>query len=88
MIKPTLAVLAASLVLSGCASTMLSDSRIQENTAFALNEPSVTISNRHDDGLTNTFYMARTSHGSYSCTINGGGILAMGMTNAPQCMKR
>lgn len=88
MIKPSLAVLAASLALSGCASTMLSDARIQEHTAFALNEPSVTISNRHDDGLTNTFYMARTARGSYSCTISGGGVLALGMTNAPQCMRR
>jgi len=88
MNKPTLAIFAASLALSGCASTMLSDARIRENTAMALNEPSVTISNRHDNGLTDTFYMARTARASYNCTINGGGLLAAGITNPPQCVRR
>lgn len=67
---------------------MLSDARIRENTALALNEPSVTISNRRDNGLTDTFYTARTARASYDCTINGGGILAAGLTNPPQCTRR
>lgn len=88
MIKPALAVLATSLALSGCASTLLSDARIRDNTAMALNEPSVAISNRRDDGMTNTYYTARTARASYACTINGGGVLAMGLTNPPQCTRQ
>lgn len=88
MSKAVLAILVASLAVSGCADKLLSDSRIRDNTALALNDPGVTISNRRYDGMTNTYYTARTSRGSYACTINGGSVLAAGMTNPPQCTKQ
>lgn len=90
MIRTTLALLAASLVVTGCADKLLSDNRIRQNTAMALNQPTsaVTISNRRYDGATNTYYTANTPRGVYSCTINGGSILAMGMTNSPQCSRQ
>jgi uncharacterized lipoprotein YajG len=90
MIRPTLAVLAASMILAGCANNLLSDDRIRDNTAMALNLPSsgVTISNRRYDGATNTYYTAITARGSYHCLINGGSVMALGMTNPPQCSRQ
>ena len=77
------------VLLSGCAQQMLSDERIASTTAMALGQPpgSVTIADRQYDGATNTFYTARTRNGAFRCTINGGGLLAAGMTNPPQCSR-
>ena len=90
MIRPSLALLAASLALTGCANTLLSDDRIRENTAMALNQPTsaVTISGRRYDGATNTYYTANTPRGTFACTINGGSVMALGMTNPPQCSRQ
>jgi hypothetical protein len=93
MTRPILtvpAVLLASLTLAGCADKLLSDDRIRDNTALALNMPPATvmISDRRYDGMTNTYYTARTSHGTYACVINGGSVMAMGMTNRPECSRR
>lgn len=84
--KPTLAIIAA-FVLSGCANQLLSDDRIRDDTAMALGQPAaaVTISGRRYDGATNTYYVARTPRGTYNCVINGGSVMAFGMTNPPDC---
>ncbi|MGI4802884.1 MAG: hypothetical protein ACRYG8_54400 [Janthinobacterium lividum] len=84
--KPIL-VLAGVLVLTGCADTMLSDSRIRDSTALALNQPAsaVTISGRRGDGPMNTYYVADTPKGSYRCLIGGGSISQLGITEAPVC---
>ncbi len=84
-----LSIAAASLVLVGCANTMLSDDRIRDTTAMSLGQPSsaVVISDRQYDGLTNTYYTARAGGTSYRCLINGGGLLAGGMTAPPQCSR-
>ena len=86
---PYAAAILALVPLSGCADQMLSDQRIASTTAMALGQTagSVSISDRHYDGATNTFYTARTPNGSFRCTINGGGLLAAGMTNPPQCSR-
>lgn len=75
---------------SACQTTMLSDDRIASNTAGVLGVPisDVTISNRRSDGPTNTYYIAKTRKATYSCVINGGGLLAGGMTNPPVCNKQ
>jgi hypothetical protein len=77
------------ITLSGCASTLLSDARLRGNTAMALGQPeeAVTISNRRDDGITNTYYIAHTPRGTFNCSINGGSILDAGMVNAPRCTR-
>ena len=70
---------------------MLSDDRIASNTAGVLgvSPEDLTISNRRSDGATNTYYVARTRSGrEYACTINGGGLLAMGLVNPPTCSPR
>lgn len=87
MSKPILAALAGSLLLAGCANTILSDERIRSNTALALGQPesAVTIADRHYDGMTNTYYRATTPRGAYQCVINGGTVLSAGIVNAPQC---
>jgi hypothetical protein len=84
------AALGAALTLVGCADKILSDDRIRDNTALALNVPvsALVISDRRYDGMTNTYYTARTSHATYGCVINGGSVMAMGMTNPPQCSRQ
>ena len=88
-------VLLTGLVLFGttaCQTTMLSDDRIASETAGVLGVPAaqISISDRAKDGPTSTSYMARdTKSGTaYHCVINGGGVLAMGMTNSPTCNKK
>jgi hypothetical protein len=87
--KATLACVGLVIALSGCASTMLSNDRLRSNTAGALGQPdsAVIITDRRDDGLTNTYYKAKTPRGVFACTINGGGLLAAGMVNPPQCSR-
>ena len=84
MKKHTLAALAL-LAIPGCADTMVSDSRLQGVLGNALNDPNAVISNRRFDGFTNTYASVKTNHGTYSCTINGGGVAAMGIINPPVC---
>lgn len=82
-----LPLLLAPLVMSGCANSILSDERIQSNTATALGVPesSVAISDRRYDGMTNTYYTATANGRAYACVLNGGTVMSMGMTNPPQC---
>jgi hypothetical protein len=83
--------IAATISLGGCQGTMLSNDRIISNTAGILGVPpsDVTISDRRADGPTNTYYIAHVkSGGEYACVINGGGMLAMGMTNPPSCTRK
>ena len=86
MVK-TAAALVLLLATAGCANQLLSDDRLRDNTAMALGQPpaSVQIADRHYDGMTNTYYVARTPQGSFNCVINGGTVLAMGITNPPSC---
>ena len=84
--KPIL-VIAGVFALTGCADTMLSDSRIRDSTALVLNQPvsAITISDRRADGPMNTYYVASTARGSYRCLIGGGSISQLGITEAPVC---
>jgi hypothetical protein len=79
-----------TLLTAGCASQLLSEDRLLTNTAGALGIPvtDLTISNRSEQ-VPNTYYTAKTKSGvEYACIINGGGILAAGMINPPQCTKK
>src|SRR3954453_3070611 len=80
-------VFAATLALAGCADKLLSDDRLRDTTAMTLGQPAaaVTISDRRYDGATNTYYTAHTPRGTYNCLINGGSVMAFGMTNPPGC---
>jgi hypothetical protein len=84
----SLVFLGLTIALTGCGSSLLlSDNRLRDTTAGTLGQQptSVVITDRRDDGLTNTFYIAQTPRGKYACTINGGTILAAGMVNPPRC---
>ena len=85
--KPVFAVVAGTVLLAGCANTILSDERIRDNTAMALGQPNsaVVIADRRYDGMTNTYYTAQTPHGAYNCVINGGTVLSAGLVNPPDC---
>jgi hypothetical protein len=84
------AVLLASVTLAGCADKILSDNRIRDSTALALNMPatSVTISDRRYDGMMSTYYTASTQRGVYRCRISGGSVNMLGMTDPPDCARR
>jgi hypothetical protein len=86
----SLVILSFAIMASACQTTMLSDDRIASNTAGVLgvSTSDVKITDRRADGPTNTYYTATTKKGSYGCVINGGGLLAGGMTNPPVCNKK
>lgn len=88
--KSAFILIAGTAMLAGCANSILSDERIKSNTALALNQPenAITISDRRYDGMTNTYYTARTPRGTYACAINGGTLLSAGIVNPPQCSPR
>jgi hypothetical protein len=89
-ILTTSAILTASLALAGCADRILSDERIRDSTALALNMPSasITISGRQYDGMMSTYYTASTRRGIYRCRISGGSVNMLGMTDPPDCTRR
>ena len=76
-------------ILTGCADTMMSDTKVRDSVAMSLGQPaaSVRIRDRQYDGMTNTFVTANTPRGTYRCIINGGGVLAMGIINLPSCTR-
>jgi hypothetical protein len=79
------AAIGSTMLLGACQSQLLSDDRIASNTAGVLGVGNVAVSNRRSTA-TNTYYDAVTKDGKhYACTINGGGALALGLTNAPTC---
>lgn len=88
--KLTVVTLGGALLIGGCASQMLSDDRLGENTAGVLGVPAneLTLSERVEK-TPNTYYSATTKDGrKYSCLVNGGGILAAGMVNPPVCVPK
>jgi hypothetical protein len=77
-------------LLVSCTSTMLSNEKIISNTAGVLgvSEDNLTLVNRRSD-TTTTYYGVRMQNGTnYICTMTGGGILAVGLTNPPTCNKK
>ena len=87
--KPTLAILAASLTLAGCTNVLLSDERVRDDTATALHQPisAVIVRDWRYDGLLNTYYEAETPQGTYDCVINGGSVLVLGPAAPPRCSR-
>lgn len=88
-----LSALGTVIFLSGCATQLLSDDRIRNNTAGVIGAPAdtITITDRHEE-LPNTYYTATVRNGKkvamYACSINGGTLLDVGMVTAPTCSKK
>ncbi len=77
----------ALFLFGGCATTILSNDRIVDETAGTLKilPNDITIENRRTE-LINTYYSVKTTDGKeFNCIINGGNILTLGILNAPRC---
>ena len=84
------ALVLAPVALASCSNTMLPDDKIRTETASVLGvaPDQVAISSRNSDGVSDTSYLATANNRTYSCTINGGTVLSLGMSNAPVCTPR
>lgn len=85
---PVLVLLACASMLCGCQNQMMSNDRMATSIAGTLGVPpsDVTLSDRTTEGPTNTSVIATLDDGKrFACTVNGGGLLAMGMMNPPLC---
>lgn len=91
--KPRLFALALSVAvpaLAGCAEQMLGNDRARGSISGTLGIPSsdATIVDRRADGPTNTNFIVDTKvNGRFICTINGGNIVTLGLTNGAQCRR-
>lgn len=89
-----IAILAAAM-LTGCASlatgtNMLSDERIKSESSGALgySPDELNIVSRRTEGV-NTYVNLKAKDGKeFTCIINGGNLLSMGLTNPPMCNKK
>ncbi|XYJ10280.1 hypothetical protein ACSUZJ_23385 [Telluria sp. B2] len=94
MSKTVLTALCA-LALAGCSTVaektnFVSDESIKSQAAGAIGyaPADLTLVTRRTEG-TNTYAVLKTKDKKeYACTINGGNLLTMGMTNPPVCNKR
>ena len=80
---------AALVLLGGCATTILSNDRITDETAGELGmlPDDITIENRKTK-MINTYYTVKTKDGQeFNCIISGGNILTLGILNPPRCTK-
>jgi hypothetical protein len=84
----TSAVSACSTIASS--TNMLTDQRIKAETSGALGmEPSdITIVHRRTEGPNTYVNLLASNKQEYTCVIDGGDLLTLGMTNAPQCSKK
>ncbi len=76
------------LGLTACQDQLMSNDRMASSIAGVVGVPpsSITLTDRRNDGPTNTYALAHVAGGkTYACTVNGGGLLAFGMMNPPVC---
>lgn len=79
-------------LLAGCSTVaektnFMSDDDIKSKVAGTLGYSvnNVTLTSRRTDG-TNTYAMVKTNDKKeFSCTLNGGNLLTMGIVNPPSC---
>lgn len=83
------------LALAGCSAiatktNMLDDDKIRSQSAGVLGyEPAdLTVVTRRTEG-TNTYATLKARDGKeFTCLINGGNLLTMGLTNPPMCSRK
>jgi hypothetical protein len=86
---------AITLTFTGCASiasgtNTLTDEKIKSQTSGALgySPDDILIVSRRTEG-TNTYTNLKAKDGKeFTCIINGGNLLTMGMVNPPMCSKK
>ena len=91
----TVSICLAVTSLSGCASiaestNTLTDVQILSQTSGALGytKSDLTITNRHTEGTNTYVNLIAANKKEFTCIINGGNILTLGMSNPPQCAKK
>lgn len=84
----TLAVAGCSTIASS--TNMLTDEKIKSQSAGALGyEPSeLSIVSRRTEGTNTYVNLMAADKKEFTCVINGGNFLSMGMTNPPVCSKK
>lgn len=95
MSKNLIAALCAAIALAGCSTiaektNFVSDESLKSQSAGAIGvtPEELTLVSRRTQG-TNTYAVLRTrDKKEYACTVNGGNLLTMGMTNPPSCNRR
>jgi len=88
--RPAIAMLAMLPLVAGCADQMLGNDRARNSISGSLGLPTadVAIIERHADGPTNTNFIVDTrANGRFVCTINGGNIATLGITNNAACRR-
>ncbi len=87
--------LALVLGIAGCSTiasstNVLTDEKIKSQSAGALGyEPSeLSIVSRRTEGTNTYVNLKATDKKEFTCVINGGNLLSMGMTNPPMCSKK
>lgn len=95
LLKTICLVAVVSACFTGCASiaagtNTLSDERIKSESSGALgySPDEMSIVSRRTEGV-NTYVNLKANDGKeFTCIINGGNLLSMGMTNPPMCSKK
>lgn len=88
--KAAITALAMLPLAASCADQMLGNDRARDAIAGSLGLPTadVIIVDRRADGPTNTNFIVDTrANGRFVCTINGGNIATLGMTNGASCRR-
>lgn len=85
----------AGFALSGCAAiaggtNSLTDERIKAETSGALgySPEQIDIVSRSIQGVNTYVGLVAAGKQQYTCIINGGNILTLGMVNPPMCSKK
>ena len=71
--KIVFGIVAVSMLMTGCASLAVTDTRLEQNTAFSLGlgASDFTISNRLNDGLRTTYSVTTKTGREYNCYVMG-----------------
>ncbi len=88
--KAAITALAILPLAASCADQMLGNDRARDSISgsLGLSAADVTIVDRRADGPTNTNFLVDTrANGRFVCTINGGNIATLGMTNGAACRR-
>lgn len=86
----SIAFIAAGCTTIATKTNVLSDERIKSETAgvlgYAPND--LTILDRRTEGVNTYVRLRAKDKKEFNCTINGGNLLSMGVTNPPMCGKK
>lgn len=88
-------VCSAAFAFAGCTTiatktNVLSDERILSETSGVLGyaPKDLTILDRRTEGVNTYVRLKAKDKKEFNCTINGGNLLSMGVTNPPMCGKK